>query len=70
MTVAADHSSSTPDRGFARSFCNTAWRWRFDTLRTFYGIEADFLTSPSGITVIVPTTSHQSAEHHSQKEAK
>jgi iron complex transport system ATP-binding protein len=39
-----------------------------DALRTFYGIEAEFLTTQSGVTVIVPTTSHHPAEHHSQEE--
>lgn len=39
-----------------------------ETLRTFYGIEAEFLTSPSGVTVIVPTNSHHSGKHHPQEE--
>lgn len=39
-----------------------------DALRTFYGIEAEFLRSQSGVTVIVPTTSHHPTELHSQEE--
>lgn len=39
-----------------------------DALRTFYGIEAEFLTTQSGVTVIVPTASHHTTERHSQEE--
>lgn len=39
-----------------------------DALRTYYGIEAEFLTTQSGVTVIVPTASHHTTARHSHEE--